>query len=78
LKELPEVEQKSRLRLFDRMSFKDNDDFEQFLSETEEETAELVKEFSEREVSAMGKPLRGAREAISKRLMKKRKRLLTN
>lgn len=61
LKELPEVEQKSRLRLFDRMTFKDNDDFEQFISETEEETAELVKEFSEREVSAMGKPLRGGK-----------------
>lgn len=61
LKELPEVEQKSRLRLFDRMTFKDNDDFEQFISETEEETAELVKEFSKREVSAMGKPLRGGK-----------------
>jgi len=61
LKELPEVEQKSRLRLFDRMTFKDNEDFEQFISETEEETAELVKEFSEREVSAMGKPLRGGK-----------------
>lgn len=61
LKELPEVEQRSRLRLFDRMTFKDNDDFEQFISETEEETAELVKEFSEREVSAMGKPLRGGK-----------------
>ncbi len=61
LKELPEIEQKSRLRLFDRMTFKDNEDFEQFISETEEETAELVKEFSEREVSAMGKPLRGGK-----------------
>ena len=61
LKELPEIEQKSRLRLFDRMTFKDNEDFEQFISETEEETAELVKEFSEREVSAMGKPLRGSK-----------------
>lgn len=61
LKELPEIEQRSKLRLFDRMNFKDNDDFEQFISETEEETAELVKEFSEREVSAMGKPLRGGK-----------------
>ena len=61
IKELPEIEQRSKLRLFDRMSFKDNDDFEQFISETEEETAELVKEFSEREVSAMGKPLRGGK-----------------
>ena len=61
LKGLPEIEQKSRLRLFDRMTFKDNEDFEQFISETEEETAELVKEFSEREVSAMGKPLRGGK-----------------
>lgn len=61
IKELPEIEQRSKLRLFDRMNFKDNDDFEQFISETEEETAELVKEFSEREVSAMGKPLRGGK-----------------
>lgn len=61
LKELPEAERKSRLRLFERMSFTDDDDFSTFIEETEAEIPELVKEYSEMEVSGMGKPIRGGK-----------------
>lgn len=59
LKDLPETLRNSMTRKFERISFKDNEDFENFLAEEDKDIPELLKEHSARELDEMGKPVRG-------------------
>lgn len=61
IKELPEPLRKSMERKFDRISFKDNDDFNLFLEEEVSEIPELLKTHSEEKLVASGRPRVGGR-----------------
>ena len=58
---LPELLRKSMERKFERINFKDNDDFEAFLKEEELEIPNLVKEHSEEKLSETGRPRVGGK-----------------
>lgn len=59
LKPLPAALQKSLLKKFERISFKDNEDFDEFLAEEEKDIPEIAKAHSESKLDEMGKPIRG-------------------
>lgn len=60
LKELPEELQRTKLKDFDRMSFKDDSDFETFISEVEEEMPALLQGLADKGLSQMSQPRKGS------------------
>lgn len=59
LKDLPKSLRESMIKKFDRISFKDAEDFETFLEEEEQDIPVILKEHSEAKLDEMGQPLRG-------------------
>lgn len=54
LKDVPEKLKNNYLKQFDRMSFKDDEDFNSFVAETETEAKELAQDFSNKSVGGFG------------------------
>lgn len=59
LKDLPEAIQKSKLKDFDRMNFKDQDDFDSFIQEAETDIPVIKQAIADSELSEMEKPFLG-------------------
>ena len=59
LKDLPEAIQKSKLKDFDRMNFKDQDDFDSFIQEAETDIPVIKQALADSELSEMEKPFLG-------------------
>ncbi|MDD4593440.1 MAG: hypothetical protein PHG06_23930 [Parabacteroides sp.] len=59
LKDLPEFIQKSKLKDFDRMNFKDQEDFDSFIQETETDIPVIKQAIADSELSEMEKPFLG-------------------
>ena len=59
LEGLPESLRKSMVKKFERISFKDEQDFQTFLEEEEQDIPVILKEQSEAKLDDMGQPFRG-------------------
>lgn len=61
LKELPDEIQKTKLKDFDRMNFKDQEDFDSFMTEVDEDIPAIVQGLANKGLSEMGKPIVGGK-----------------
>ncbi len=64
LKNLPSEIQKTKLKDFERMNFENDEDFEDFVSEVDNDVQSILQELSDKELGEMGKPIKGG--AVSK------------
>lgn len=63
LKDAPEKVKTSYLKQFERMSFKDDEDFTGYLTDVETQASELAQEFSNNGLKSFGKPIVGGGKA---------------